>query len=204
MRNLFARPCGGPKAIYPGQGGYNSSGYRIPCGVVRLSNLENMQKMKEKFAVFPTSPSLQFWFHTLNLPSSSSQMLKSPRRMPTALGYEGQCGTMRHNLSRDRLKVSSGSKVVITNHHVFFFFVQIENSQSDHGRGKSPCVSPPQRCQVESPRECNWPILPRFHSQGFSYQKTSIEEPPPGALADTHLSHVPLVDTQCCCCQGAS
>ena len=42
------------------------------------------------------------WFHTLNLPSGS-QMLKSSRMMPTALGYDGQCGVLRRNLSRKRL-----------------------------------------------------------------------------------------------------
>ena len=34
----------------------------------------------------------------------------TPRMVPTALGYEGQCGVMRRNLSSKRLKVSSGSK----------------------------------------------------------------------------------------------
>ena len=65
---------------------------------------------KKNSGLSPTSPSVKVWFHTLNHLFSGSQLLKSPRMMPTALGYLGQCGEMRCNLSRNRLKVSSGAK----------------------------------------------------------------------------------------------
>ena len=37
-----------------------------------------------------SSPSVKVWFETLNLPSSGSQILRSPKMIPTALGYDGQ------------------------------------------------------------------------------------------------------------------
>ena len=36
--------------------------------------------------------------------------------MPTALGYEGQCGVMRRNLSRKRLKVKLRLEMDVDNH----------------------------------------------------------------------------------------
>ena len=47
-------------------------------------------------------------------PSWESQMLKSPKMMPTPLGYASQCGRIRRSLPRNCLKVSSGSKWTLT------------------------------------------------------------------------------------------
>ena len=71
-------------------------------------------KEEWKMAVFLESPSVNVWFHTMNRPSSGSQMLKSPKITPTPLGHVGQCGWIRRNLPRNCLKESSGSKWTLT------------------------------------------------------------------------------------------
>ena len=81
------------------------------CSQVEQSRAE---EGNETGRSFPCHRHEKVWFHTLNLPSSGSQILVSHLTMPTALGYGSQCGLMRRNLSRKRLKESSGSRWTLT------------------------------------------------------------------------------------------
>ena len=67
---------------------------------------------------------------TSNLECVCTVVLDVP---PRDLGYEGQCGVMRRNLSRKRIKVSSGSKWT---YMITKISAQTVCSQYGHGLGK--------------------------------------------------------------------
>ena len=70
-------------------------------------------------AVFPASPSVKIWFLTLNVPSSGSQMLKSPIIIPKTSGQRNQWKTMRRRLPRRSLKIKSGPKCTLMTTRTF-------------------------------------------------------------------------------------
>ena len=72
--------------VNSGQSAYCTIGCRIfPCKVW-LCDFKDMWEKERKRALFLASPSVKVWFHTLSIPSSGSQTLKSPAITPSAPG----------------------------------------------------------------------------------------------------------------------
>ena len=82
--------------------------------VVWMSNLEDMRKKNEMWQSFPRHRRRRFGSTRWTSLLLAHNFFESPIVTSTALGYGGQCGATRRNLSRKRLRVSSGSKWTFT------------------------------------------------------------------------------------------
>ena len=91
-----------------------------------------MRKRNKKRAAFSATSSVKVWFHDLNLPSSGSQILKSPAFTPRASGYRKPQSFTKAPQGRIGLKMD------VDDNQVAGTRLYIHNV--DHGPGKEPHV----------------------------------------------------------------